>query len=117
MPAGNQLDKLVLFTLFSGSQNDITAVGMAMCKHRHIISAINVKTGEKYIYAAYLLAGVLVHVPVCFFQYDINCRFLPFWRNWLRTYRDTDPSSAAVVEANASGTRFAVPPFHIKAHR
>lgn len=57
-------------------QHSITAVGLAVCRHGHIFMMINLTSGEKHIYAIYVLQYLLLvaALQILFWWYDINCR-------------------------------------------
>ena len=56
-------------------QHLITAVGAAVCRHGHIFKMINLPTGEKHVYAIYLLKCLVDSgVVPSFWWYDINCK-------------------------------------------
>ena len=53
----------------------ITAVGMAVCRHGHVYAMINLPSGEKHVYAIYMLQLLLAAgIFMWFWWYDINCR-------------------------------------------
>lgn len=55
----------------------VTAVGLAVCRHGHIYVMVNLSSGEKHIYAIYVLQYLLLiaALRVMFWWYDINCRW------------------------------------------
>jgi hypothetical protein len=99
------------------AQNDITAVGALLCKHRHVIAAINITGGEKYVYATFLLFTLLRQCGLLFFYYDINCRYSTYWTRWLPVLALANPAVYQVVRAAAANLQFPLPPFHKFAHR
>jgi hypothetical protein len=53
----------------------ITAVGLAVCRHGYIYKMINLPSGEKHIFAIYVLQLLLMAgLQILFWWYDINCR-------------------------------------------
>ena len=58
----------------------ITAVGLAVCRHGAIYKMINLSSGEKHIYAIYVLQTLLSGgLQIMYWWYDINCR----WVSWM----------------------------------
>ena len=95
-----------------------------MCRHGHLISALDLPTGERYIYAIFLLhrllfgafrerVGILV---VSVLWYDINCKFGPYLRNWAQALHVAGKLSAEQLRAFLS-ILTPLPPFHSNAHR
>lgn len=56
---------------------DITGVGGAFCRHAFLLLLLNFPTGERYIYAVFVIYNLLVlhKIGPLFFWYDVNCRF------------------------------------------
>lgn len=95
-----------------------------MCLHGHLISALDLPTGERYIYAIFLLhrilfgplkerVGILV---VRVLWYDINCKFGAHMRRWAQALHLAGKLSADELDAFIS-ILTPLPPFHSNAHR
>lgn len=59
----------------NSSQNLVTAVGMAVCRHGMLLRLLNLFTGERHAYATAVAHSLLgVGTSVAFWWYDIACR-------------------------------------------
>lgn len=70
-------------------QRDITALGAILCRHGLLMAMMDIKTGERYIYAILLLCHLMFTslpdggiLPVSVLWYDINCRFGAYMKQW-----------------------------------
>lgn len=81
----------------------ITAVGVAACRHGHVYKLLNLTSGEKHIYAIYVLQAILAAgIAVFLWFYDINCRYgLRAHGHWVNL---AGPVVQAMFMRYASGT-------------
>ena len=98
-------------------QRDITALGAILCRHGLLLAMMDIKTGERYIYAILLLCHLMFSslpdgdiLPVKVLWYDINCRFGAYMRSWAEQL--PQPMKEAVLRVLTP-----LPSFHKYAHR
>lgn len=97
------------FTLTSGCY-----MFLMLCRHGHILAAVNMPVGEKWAYAIclmHLLISIHNVWPYISF-YDINCQFKAHFKNFalLRS------GWSALLVAWALAMAMPLPPFHINMH-
>ena len=92
-------------------QNDITALGVCLCRHGHIAYLMNAFTGERHAYATLFMRAVLSSIWLLLFVwYDINCRWSHSFLKWLAL-------QTAELKAKAAKLHFPLPRMHYYAHR
>ena len=97
----------------SPPQHDTTAVGTAMCRHSVVAAAVEIGTGERYIYAVAMIWHLLLKlVAVSVVWYDINCKFGIYFD---RLAQASDALRSAL--AGIPPIRFPLPVWHKFAHR
>ena len=93
---------------------DITGIMGMFCRHGYCGIALNMFTGERYMYGLFMLYLLCIQrqIVVLFFWYDIGCRFKSRWPKWLNNME----SSGEHVDEALRGMSFPLPPFHKYAH-
>ena len=93
-------------------QNDITSLGMCLCRHGHIGFLMNSVTGERHAYATLFVKAILSCIisSLLFVWYDINCRWAASFLKWLA-------SQGAALREKAARLQYPLPRMHFWAHR
>ena len=92
-------------------QNDITSLGVCLCRHGHIGFLMNSVTGERHAYATLFVRAILSCISMLLFVwYDINCRWASSFLKWLAL-------QGAALRDKAAELQFPLPRVHYYAHR
>ncbi|CAL5227797.1 g10820 [Coccomyxa viridis] len=96
----------------TGGKNDITSLGMCLCRHGHIGFLMNSVTGERHAYATLFVKAILSCIisSLLFVWYDINCRWAASFLKWLA-------SQGAALREKAARLQYPLPRMHFWAHR